>query len=293
MKINTACLSLLLAISTLTLNITIANELFRIGATEIAYGESNTQDIEIAFNLLLDEILESSNESSVIKTYETFNTLIDDINKNNIDACMASTLDMIDHMGKFHTKNYFAFSSNESPLDRYYIISSKKYSSLNDLKGKRIALSKNSSVGKMYLDVTLLELAQQTHLTFFSDVAYEPNSHSAIINLLFNKHEAVLISKDGFEVASSLNPSIINEVKILASSNEYLSTFLAVNQQFQEERLNTLTETALNFHKTAKGRNLLEMLRLEKLVSITDQDIENVKILRARYKHLMKNHASK
>lgn len=265
--------------------------IFNIGGHQDANYGSPIQDAEIAFNILFNEFLKQSNERSNVIIYENVKTLHKKLKSKEVDACFASSLELLDMMDELRHDSYYALSTNGNATVRVLLIVKKdsEIFSLSDLENKSIIVSHHTDVALMHLDVELLSNSHPTHDKFFKEIVKSKNTQTSVIDLLFNKGDAVLLFDNGLDIVTELNPSLRNDIRILMKSEPYIPSFIAVRKGFPKERSDVLKKHALQLHTHSRGRHVLKMFQHETIEEIDDSAIESVKILKQRHQALLKD----
>jgi ABC-type phosphate/phosphonate transport system substrate-binding protein len=160
--------------------------------------------------------------------------------------------------------------------------------SITQLKGKKLVTSKwtTGDLGGLYLETILLENKLPVTKQFFSEILQTETSNRAIVDLLFKKADVALVNENQFNIAAELNPQLRSNLKILSESEPYLIFVTALSKNTPTQEVKAIKNSLLTVHKTAKGRSVLNLLKIQGFQEISLADIDNVRLLIAKNNRL-------
>lgn len=154
---------------------------------------------------------------------------------------------------------------------RYVIIVHEQgnTASLSDLaKGKTLMAIENE---KMVLAIPWLEMLLTRNKNEKERVEYKAQttvekSSNAIFKIFFQKADAAIITKATFELACEQNSQLPKKLKVLAESPPFITSFFLFRPSLSKDpKIKRMEKAILNIHKTVGGRQLMKILKINKV----------------------------
>jgi ABC-type phosphate/phosphonate transport system substrate-binding protein len=141
-------------------------------------------------------------------------------------------------------------------------------SRVEQLRGKsiRIESGQRGSIPIQWLDSYLMARVASDSHSFFSAITEYSKASQVIMPLFFKQSDACLASKDSLETMSELNPQIGRALRILETSPGFATGLLAVRSDIRNPRRDALVKAIREIHNDPKGRQLLTIFRINRLV---------------------------
>lgn len=151
-------------------------------------------------------------------------------------------------------------------------------SRVGQLRGKtlKIESGQRGTLPTQWLDALLLERTGTLAASFFGTLTEAQKAQQVIMPLFFKQIDACLTSRDSLETMSELNPQIGREIRILEISPGFLSGVLAVPSTFSHPRRDAMLAAIRNIHLDAKGRQLLTVFRINRLVDFKAEHLASL-----------------
>ncbi len=156
---------------------------------------------------------------------------------------------------------------------------------LAQLRGKRLRVEggQKGSVPLRWLDSLLLKRFSVDALGFFSDLIQHPKANQSIMPVFFGQADACLASSNSFEIMNDLNPQIGRRLRILERSPGFATGVIAVRSGVQDPRRDAMIRAFRDMESDPKGRQLLTMFRINRLVPFRVEHLTSVeKVLKAQ-----------
>ncbi len=157
-----------------------------------------------------------------------------------------------------------------------------KVKTLEDLRGKNINIlfTALSEIGLPWLQSLLWEDDLGTMASFFGDIAIENDPMKTILPVFLGQKDAGLIAAGKFKHMAKLNPQL-NTMRTIAISAPLLCGVICVNAAgwFSPEVKEGLVEAMLELHLSSAGRQILQILKTDRIMSYHPEDIETVRRL--------------
>jgi hypothetical protein len=119
-----------------------------------------------------------------------------------------------------------------------------------------------SAYAKEYTDELLDSMTQESAKVL--SILKVPKEIDALMSVGFGMSKFALVSKDTFEQLQRINPALSKELKIYYESSPEFRMFLACNGVDKEQ--NKLISILKNMEQSENGKNLLQMIGIDKLV---------------------------
>jgi ABC-type phosphate/phosphonate transport system substrate-binding protein len=148
-------------------------------------------------------------------------------------------------------------------------------SRLSQLRGKtiRVESGQKGSIPILWLDSHLMaQVASDSH-SFFSDITEYPKASQVIMPLFFKQSDACLASRDSLLTMSEMNPQIGRTLRILETSPGFVTGLLAVRSDIRNPRRDALVKAFLEIQNDPKGRQLLTIFRINRLVEFKPEHL--------------------
>ncbi len=260
------------------------------GSSSLGFNENDKQNINLGFNSAFNELLTTENVKCDFKSFDSSNDLANAVKNNQVNAFFGSPLEFL------NSEPYFLSSPIGSgvfdgQLKSKILLVVRKDSgidSLFQLKNKTLARQKwiLEDIAGLYLETLLLENKLATSEHFFMETQNTETSNRALIDLFFKKADVALVSESLFNIAAELNPQLRAQTKILVSSEPYLIFISALTKNTPAEEVDGIKESLLTIHKTARGRQIMKLMKFQSFQEIPLSDLDNVRALMAKYQSL-------
>lgn len=260
------------------------------GSSELGFIENDKQNVNLGFNSVFNELLSTENIKCEFKSYESSNELVDAIKAKQVNAFFGSPIEFIKSEPAFLKSPIASGVFRNTTTSRILIVTRKDsaYKNLTQLRGKKIAMQKSitNDIAGMILETMLMENNLPLQGKFFSEIVIKDTSNTALVDLYFNKVDAILVNQTQYDVAAELNPQIRLQTKILIASEPYLIFVAALAKETPNDAVSRIKTKLLSVHKTAKGKNILNLMKLEGFQEIQLNELDNVRALITKHQAL-------
>jgi phosphonate transport system substrate-binding protein len=154
---------------------------------------------------------------------------------------------------------------------------------LSQLRNKslRIESGQKGSIPMQWLDSLLLARGFSDSRGFFSSVIDHPKASQAILPVFFGQADACIASLNSFETLAELNPQLGQHLRILEKSPGFATGIIAVRKDVKNQRRDAMVEALLEMHTDPKGKQLLTLFRINRLVPFRAEHLAAIgKVLR-------------
>lgn len=91
------------------------------------------------------------------------------------------------------------------------------------------------------------------------------NTSKAILQVFFRQIQAVLVTRDAFDVSCELNPQLGNDLRVLAESPPFVTSVIMMRPSWRGRFRQTLEEALLDLHSTPGGRQVLTIFQSSRI----------------------------
>lgn len=260
------------------------------GSSALGFRENDKQNVNLGFNSAFNTLLSSENVKCDFKSFDSSEELAKAISKQQVNGFFGSPIEFLQSETYFLT-NPLASGVFGQKLKSKILLVVRKDSGINSieqLKGKKLSTQKSiaSDVGGLYMETLFLEHQLPSMKNFFSEIQNSETSNTALVDLFFKKVDVTLMSETQFDIATELNPQLRTQTKILEASEPYLIFVAALSKNTPEQEVNGIKNSLFNVHKTAKGRNILNLMKMQGFQEIASTELDNVRALVEKNKRL-------
>ncbi len=155
-----------------------------------------------------------------------------------------------------------------------------------DLKGKKLSLSDDDPINRVYLRVLLARNGIKDSARFFSSIETKVKPKAAVLDLFLQESDACLATDTVFNAMTQLNPQLKKTLRPIHYSPAISNGTIYVRAPMPSKHVQNLTKALLTLHQTAKGKQLLKIFRTSKMVSVTDRDYDSARKIWREYQAL-------
>jgi phosphonate transport system substrate-binding protein len=244
---------------------------FRIGFSNSHLTEVNGKDAMAAMKIWAKTIAEERGVpiEPEITTFETLDSLNDGLRERRVDAAAINTREyaFLRHGVRFDPI-FFHFESG-TPTTRYVLLANRNGAvhAPADLKGKRLRIHQapRTCLAPLWLDILLAKDGFFGMDGFLAEVRWERKLPNVLLPLFFQKTEACLVTRDGFDTMRELNPQVGERLMVIAESPEVVTRLFAFRADFQSHFRKEILSSLESMHQSVEGRQILNLFRTDEL----------------------------
>ncbi|MCG7900247.1 MAG: phosphate/phosphite/phosphonate ABC transporter substrate-binding protein [Candidatus Thiodiazotropha weberae] len=260
----------------------------KLGGTIGALNDRSITDAEIAFQVIFNELLAEANESFSLKIYKDQNLLFDRFRRGELQGILTGSLHFIELDSLIHNSARYSVQYGDKLKQNYLLLvrHDDNLTSLRQLKEKTLSMGASHQVGKLFLDVELLQQQLPLSDQFFKEIHIVKGDNTSIIDLYFGKVDAAVVPKFTFETSQTLNPQIKNKIEVLASSEPMIHQVVGLRHDFPQHRIDNFEPHILTDQPSKRLINVFETFGIERIHRVTEESFKEVKSLQNRYNKL-------
>jgi ABC-type phosphate/phosphonate transport system substrate-binding protein len=265
---------------------------YTVGIMYNLFSEVNLNDAEAACEIWIKEIGKPwKNDFDVsAKIFKNFDEVASSIKNDNITVLALGINEFLMYKDKFNLKAVLVPSfQGETDFKHLLLVRNEgNFKNINDLKGKDISISTNYDPvsARIWFETICAKNKIKDEKKFFNKITEVSKESQLIMDLFFGKIDACIIREKSFILMNELNPQIGERLSALESSPAYLIAVICFSKNFTNDlHRKYFMESALDIHKTTSGKQLMTLMKIDKLVPYNDDYLNTYKELLNEYKH--------
>lgn len=277
----------------------IKKQVVRLGALNNIIDGIDVKDADAAFKILTDSFLKRLKNKKIYdfdfggKIYPDLKTLKKDVDNRDINFFNVSTIEYFDLIDRANFKPFLSGTNDpDNKSDIYLLITNNKnqINDINQMKNVSISIPKRieNSIGAYWLKAMLREALGKTDYKSLTFLTSKQSDSEAMLSVFFGKSTYVLISENSFNLGCELNPSLKSKIKILNKSGQLLNGVFAYRVGSDPSTVKAITDVALDIHKDVEGKQILNLFKIQRIVSITENDLLESKEVINKYNKYFK-----
>jgi ABC-type phosphate/phosphonate transport system substrate-binding protein len=154
--------------------------------------------------------------------------------------------------------------------EQYLLLTNKTsgIQSASQLDGKDIIIFSNSrtSIAPYWFETAMLKLGIKLHKDYFRRVTHVSKLNDAILPVFFNKAAACLVSQNGFQTLSELNPQIAKKMTTLLQSPPFVPSGLFFRKDYTSPLKDRIIADFDSWKVSPSGKQLLTIFQLDNII---------------------------
>lgn len=240
---------------------------FRIGLTAVI-----VEDFLQLNNQLLQYVGEKAGipvELVLRKSYQEMNDLLE---KEEVDVAFVCSPPYIIGHDKFGLELLVVPQINGEPLYYSYVVVPKDSEAkrFEDLRGKVYAFSDPLSNSGKLVPTYFLAKMGETPDSFFKGYIYTQSHYNSIEAVAVGFVDGASVDSYVWDLADATNPKFTKKTKIIEKFIPFPFTPFVIRKEIDPALKERIRGAFLNMHSDAKGKEILNKLRIDKFVKVPD-----------------------
>jgi phosphonate transport system substrate-binding protein len=141
------------------------------------------------------------------------------------------------------------------------------FADLRSLRGRKLALFDNprASLAPLWLDVILSEQKLGNAAGHFGQIVEASKLARVVLPVFFRQQDACLVTRRGFEMMCELNPQVRTQLRVLASSPEFVPAVGFIRPGYDSPLRDMLLAALRGLEKSAAGAQVLTLFQSDEL----------------------------
>jgi len=257
----------------------------RLGYDEGLVSPVNRPDAKVAFELWARMVVARTRGAQRLDVipYKGVAAMLEDIRTKQLDLVAMSPVDCLWSDKHYHLTPALAFDSGGEASDIYVLLVRRDagISEVAELRDKSLLTlpGERGRISGLWLDVLLMRGGLPEGAAYLRAVTASPNASRAAMSVFFRQADACIATKAAFDAIGELNPQLKRQLRPLVSSPRLLSMIVCLTENADESDREGILENALNMHRSPEGRQVLALLKTEKVVAAQARDLEPLESL--------------
>lgn len=206
--------------------------------------------------------------------------------RNEVDILIVIAEDFISLRDRFHLLPVLSADFGKNFYDEILLLvrADSGISNLGQLRGKTLKIEggQKGMVPRRWLDSVLGSRYSADTTGFFRTTEQHPKASQTIMPVFFGQADACLTSCDSFTIMSDLNPQIGRQLRVLERSPGFVTGFIVVRKGCPNYWRDLMVKALQNSDTEVKGRQILTMFRINRLVPFRPEHLASVEKILSR-----------
>lgn len=246
------------------------------------------KDVRTALDSWMAKAAEENNIEQTTHIYTDFNSLFNSMKSGQLNAALISSLNYLYLSRKIDVEASFGALRSGKKTEKYILIvpAKSEISDINMLRGKKVVLRERDDIGELFLNILLLRNKIEQADKYFSNIIYKRSPSQVILSVFFGQADACIAAESVFNTMTELNPQVGSQLKVIAESNDLVSVVYCFSRSFDSETRLKVKDWLLNFGTTIRGKQLLDLFKIDGVYIINESDLSSIKSLLNEYEKL-------
>jgi ABC-type phosphate/phosphonate transport system substrate-binding protein len=216
--------------------------------------------------------------------------MLEALDKQEIDMATLRTLDYLRMKKNLYMEPFFVTANQVKDGQQRLLIVRKDrgITKVTQLKDRIVNAPSRlrDEISFMWLDILLAREGIAEREKFFQQVRETNKASQAVLPVFFKQIDSALVKRSGFEMISTLNPQLKEDLFILANSKSFLGDVFCVRKNLDESLKRALIEKAPTLHETPSGKQMFTLLQVDRIIPFQPSYLDNLVELEREYNHI-------
>lgn len=255
--------------------------------------DANLADVKVSVQLWAEEIGNYRGFRARTFTYDDMQHLHQDAMAGRIHIVVAPGMELAEFFAPGELKDGFAgVKAGEIGGLALVVGKTAGIRAFADLKGRRVVKLSEDRLSDVYLE-TQCQNAFKGGCRDFLDLSTEKRGISVLHRVFFGQAAAALVPLDSLHTALALNPQIAGRVRSLQEWRLRATTFGMIPAHTAPDYRARVLDAAMQVSGTVRGRQMLDLFKTERMLPVTEVDLQPFWRLARDYKNLIDKKATK
>jgi len=243
---------------------------FKFGYINSSMSNYSPKDLKITMDLWITEVTKNLGDVEMV-FYADPQKAAQDIADGKLDFISAFPIVFVKYFDMSKLRDGFT-GKYKNPQDNKFVLLVKK--NFHKSKELKIGIQKNDEIMHIYAK------------EFFEEpkIINYVNRNRVVLELFFSKVDMAIVPYRTFKLAEELNPQISQKIKILKKTDFVSNALGFYRKGISKEDKEFIYNTGVKLFSTVKGKQMMDIYKIETLVYTKISDLEDVKILYLTYK---------
>lgn len=240
---------------------------FRVGFSKTMFSDINENDAKASVKAWAQTIAASQGIPTQTETVVlgTLQALLQSLLARQVDAVGISLAEYDQVRQQVRLDPIFVTRFAGNLTDRFLLLAHRdgQVKCPADLLGRGVRFQNNirSSLAPVWLDLLLAQQNLPAAARFVGKTSLETKLTKVVLPVFFRQVDACVVTQSGFEMMCELNPEVGKQIKIIATSPEFVPAIFAFRADYQPPFRQQLISGVTSLNKTVAGRQLLTVFQ--------------------------------
>lgn len=182
--------------------------------------------------------------------------------------------------------------NSNSKFEKYLLITSidSQLDEISKLSNVQIHVPKSNSSNliKTWLKAELREKLGEKRYKTIRIIDSNQDEKQTLLSIFFKRIDFTVVREGSYFIAGELNPQIKKFTSIIGTSPNLINYFLARQRDLNLEFCKAVVEESHNLPSTIEGKQVLNIIKTEKIFELSHEDFSETEKLFTRYNRLFK-----
>jgi phosphonate transport system substrate-binding protein len=263
----------------------------RVGYTIDKFSDVDVNDAKAAVKVWMDMIVKRRGAATKTEllTYQDLPSLEKAIRDKKIDLVFLYPEEYLEIKNRIPFEPV-AISTPLNDLVKRFSVLVRKDRGIQEVRGLRgrgilVERSENSGLLNLWFETLLMREGALSARDFFLNVRETNKTSQAVLPVFFGQADACVVSHSAFGIMTELNPQLSQEIAVIALSAGYIRGVVCMSTSFHE-KYGGLVEEILSIHAEAQGKQILTLIKVNRMVPFESSYLETVEALLREHRAL-------
>ena len=175
------------------------------------------------------------------------------------------------------TEEYVLLVHRDSPIKE-----------IGDLQGRSLVWLEHprACLAPIWLDTLLAQRGLGPPDQLFGKMTPTKKTSQAVLSIFFRQADVSLTTRNGFQIAAELNPQVGRQLRVLASSPEFVHHVYCFRPDYPAENLKQVLAAISTMHQSPSGQQMQTVFKVDRLEEQSLDCLDNARELLAAHKRL-------
>jgi ABC-type phosphate/phosphonate transport system substrate-binding protein len=263
---------------------------FRFAFSSALMGNANENDARAAMKVWADTLVQEGTvrgDPEVLFCLEVTDMIMA-LQSRRVDGLAALTSEFYLLRDKVEF-NRFIFAVEAGSIFQEYVIlvhADSGLTQIEDLRGRTLNVLRNSRLclAIPWMDTLLLDKGLKPAQAFCGRITEQDKLAKTVLPVFFRQTDACLVTRKGFNTMGELNPQVIKQLRVLATSPQYVTGGFFFRRGYPRFQQDQFVNEMERVHNRPSGHQILTVFQTERLeehpLSVLDSAIALLEIHR-------------
>jgi len=195
--------------------------------------------------------------------------LLQALRSKSVDVVGISAIEYSVLSREIHFAPIFVTCNGGRTREQYLLLVRRdgQMNQLADLRGHSLAFHQNmrSCLAQPWLDTLLVKATGQPTAGCVDKLTHVPKLSQVVLPVFFHQLDACVVTRTEFETMSELNPQISQQLKVIATSPEVVTSVFCFRDDYAPAFKPQLLAAIHDLHTTPSGQQVLTIFQSEKI----------------------------